>query len=443
MIPAMTANKGRLHALLWNRPPAATTRLWQRKLVVIARLLYLIAHDVSSGLSLRAMSLVYITLLSLVPLLAVSFSILKAFGVHHNIKPMLQEFLSALGPGSEQLTNTIIGFVEGINAGILGSAGIALLFYTVTNLILKVEQTFDYIWHVRGKAGWLQRFSEYFSILLIGPVLIVAALGITATMMSSELVREIIAIEPFGSAYYLAGLLAPYVLVIAAFTLIYMLLPNTKVHFRPALIGATIAGLLWKLTGWLFAMFIATSAQYHAIYSGFTIVITFMFWIYLSWLIFIIGARISYYLQHPAQIALETDYTALSSDMKDRLVLTIMYHIASRHHYGQNAPTADSLSGMTGCPPNIIEAIITLLTGLNYIAETAQTPTTYIPAKDIDTISLSELLVAARSAGNDQVIAGGLHPVEPEIAHLLTQLKQADTSILTRSLGDLVGRNPL
>ena len=440
-MPDMILRGKSLHELLWDSDTSRFTRPWQKALITTIRLLYLLAGDISGGLSLRAMSLVYITLLSLVPLLAVSFSVLKAFGVHHNIGPILQEFLSALGPGAENLTQTIIGFVEGINAGILGSAGIALLFYTVMNLIMKVEETFDFIWHVRSKQSWLQRFSEYFSVLLIGPVLIFAALGLTASMMSSTVVHKIIAIEPFGTLYYLLGLLVPYILVITVFTFVYRLLPNTAVRFRPAIIGATVAGLLWKLTGWLFSVFIATSTQYHAIYSGFTIVILFMLWVYFSWMVFIIGARISFYIQQPAYISVQTDYPALSSVMKERLVLSVMYWIAVSFHRAEDAPGIDTLSRITGIPSNIVEDIVSLLKAGHYIAETAASPATYIPAQDIAGISLSELVMSVRSTGSDGQLAGRLHAEPDEVSRLLNQLDRASASVLDQSLLQLIEKN--
>ena len=127
----------------------------QALLLKFVRLLVVCVHDLSeSMINLRAMSLVYTTLLSLVPLLAVSFSVLKGFGVHNQMEPMLANFLSPLGPKGLEISATIIDFVENMNVGVLGSLGLAMLVYTVITLIQKMEEAFNEIWRVRRQRSF-------------------------------------------------------------------------------------------------------------------------------------------------------------------------------------------------------------------------------------------------------------------------------------------------
>ena len=161
-------------------------------------------------LTLRAMSLVYTTILSLVPLLAVSFSVLKAFGVHNKIEPFLFNFLTPLGPKGAEITEKIIDFVNNMKVGVLGSIGLIMLIYTVISLVQKVEESFNFIWKVRQSRTIIRRFSDYMSVILIGPVLVVSALGITATAMNGSVMGKILSIEPFGTAILFAGKLIPY-----------------------------------------------------------------------------------------------------------------------------------------------------------------------------------------------------------------------------------------
>jgi Virulence factor BrkB len=158
------------------------------------------------------MSLVFTTLLSIVPLLAVSFSVLKAFGVHNQLEPLLLNFLQPLGAQGRHITDQIIGFVDNIQVGVLGALGIALLFYTAISLIQKAENAFNYIWHVKGAGTLADQFSRYFSVIMIVPVLVFAALGVTASLTSTAIVRAIVAI------------------VIGAFTFVYFFIPNTRVR---------------------------------------------------------------------------------------------------------------------------------------------------------------------------------------------------------------------
>lgn len=169
-------------------------------LLVSIRIALRVIQDFMQGqLTLRAMSLVYTTLLSLVPLLALSFSMLKAFGIHNQLEPLLLNFLAPLGEKGAELATQIVQFVENIGVGVLGSLGLLLLVYTVVSLIQKVEASLNFIWHVNSVRSLSQRLSGYLSVVMVGPLLIVTALGITATMMNSGLVQQIVAIEPFGS----------------------------------------------------------------------------------------------------------------------------------------------------------------------------------------------------------------------------------------------------
>src|SRR5690554_1882630 len=144
------------------------------------------------------MSLVYTTLLSIVPLLALSFSVLKALGVHERMEPFLFQFFQPMGPQGIQMAERILGFVDNVKVGVLGSVGLALLVYTVISLVQKVERSFNMISHVPEMRSIAQRFSNYLSVIMVGPLLMVSAIGVSATIFSSSFVQTLIAIEPFG-----------------------------------------------------------------------------------------------------------------------------------------------------------------------------------------------------------------------------------------------------
>ncbi|RPI38085.1 MAG: hypothetical protein EHM54_01385 [Nitrospiraceae bacterium] len=155
----------------------SAVRAWWLKFL---RFLYVLLLELSEEqLALRAMSLVYTTLLSIVPLLAVSFSVLKAFGVQTKFEILLYYFLEPLGEKGVDLSLKIIGFVENINVSVLGSIGLTMLVYTVLSQLRKVESSLNYIWNVKGTRSFEKRFSNYLSVLLVGPILIFSAVGIT------------------------------------------------------------------------------------------------------------------------------------------------------------------------------------------------------------------------------------------------------------------------
>ena len=263
------------------------------------RALYLLAHDLANGyIDLHAKSLVYTTLLSIVPFFAVSFSILKILGVHNHILPLLKETLTPLGEKGADISQQIIQFIDNVDVGVLGFVGVIMLLYTVVSTVSKIEEAFNHIWHVDKPRSLLQRFSYYLSVITIAPVLVVLAIGLSATLMSVTFVQTILAIEPFGTLYYIFVLVVPYITLGTAFTLVYIFLPNTKVKFSAALTGGIFATFIWKLAGYLFSAFIVNSSNYDAIYAGFAALIIFLIWLYVSWLIFLLGGKLTYYLQN-------------------------------------------------------------------------------------------------------------------------------------------------
>ena len=172
---------------LEQKPP------WQRAMFSGLRYAYVVVDDLARGeLTLRAMSLVYTTLLSLVPLMAVSFSVLKAFGMHNKqLEPVLLRFLAPLGEQGTEITSNIIGFIDNVKIGVLGTFGIALLFYTAISLIQKVEGTFNYIWRLEQHRSVGRRFADYGSVMLIGPLLVFSAMGLSASVLSGQLAQQI------------------------------------------------------------------------------------------------------------------------------------------------------------------------------------------------------------------------------------------------------------
>jgi membrane protein len=363
------------------------------------RLLYVAVREFTEGhLTLRAMGLVYTTLLSLVPLLAVSFSVLKGFGVHNQIEPILSNFLAPLGAKGVEITDKVIGFVENIKVGVLGTIGISMLIYTVISLIQKIESAFNSVWKIKRSRSFARRFSDYMSVILIGPVLIFSAMGLTATVKSTTIIQSLLSIEPFGTVIYLVSKIIPYFFVCAAFTFIYAFIPNIKVKFRSALMGGVIAGVLWEATGWAFASFVVSSTKYAAIYSGFAILIMFMIWLYISWLILLVGAEVSFYHQYPQFLSVKKETLLLSNRLKERLAILIMVLIGDNYYHNKPAWTFNSLVSRLGLPIESVQDVLETLEKNGFIIETGDEPPSFLPAKDIETIVLRDLLNSVRVA---------------------------------------------
>jgi membrane protein len=430
----------RLGSFVWD-DDMRELRGMHKATVFVLRVLHMLLKELLGGqLNLRAMSLVYTTLLSIVPLLAVSFSVLKGFGVHNKIEPLLYNLLLPLGENGADLTARIISFVENVKVGVLGSVGLVLLIYTVIALMQKIESAFNFVWQVEHLRPLSQRFSNYLSVTLIGPVLIFSAIGFTATVLNMEFSRALVAIEPLGTLMLLGSKLVPYFLVCMAFTLIYIFIPNTRVQFRAALVGGVIAGVLWKITGWGFAEFIASSSRYAAIYSSFAIMILLLIWMYLSWLILLVGSQIAYFVQFPRFMTLHRVQFVLSNRMRERLALQLMYLVGYNHLHNKPPWTLDRLVEHLDLPGEPVHRMLSVLVDAGYLVEiVTDNPPVYLPVHDIETIRLADLLVDIRAARETRFLSmQQLVPV-PAVDRVMAEINASCQQALgNRTLKNLV-----
>ena len=430
----------RLDALVWDGDMRQLSG-WRRYLVFVLRVLHLLIRELMGGqLNLRAMSLVYTTLLSIVPLLAVSFSVLKGFGVHNKIEPLLYNFLTPLGPNGVEITDRIISFVENVKVGVLGSIGIVLLIYTVIALLQKIESAFNFVWQIDHLRSLSQRISNYLSVTLVGPVLIFSAVGFTATVLDTETAQQLVSIEPFGTLMLYVSKLVPYILVCLAFTIIYIFIPNTHVQFTAALVGGVIAGVLWKITGWGFAAFIASSSKYAAIYSGFAIVILLLIWLYLSWLILLVGSQIAYFVQHPKYMTLHREPMVLSNRMREQLALQVMFLVGYNYFHGKAAWTLDRFVDYLDLPGEPLQRTLRTLVDTGYLIEIDNdSGPVYLPLHDIENIRIIDVITDVRSARESRVLSlQQLTPVRA-VEQLMSELNAVQQSALgERTLRSMV-----
>jgi membrane protein len=429
-----------INSFIWDKP-LESLPLWRAWIVRNLQIIYVVIRDLTQGqLNLEAMSLVYTSLLSIVPLLAVSFSVLKGFGVHNQFEPLLLNFLEPLGEKSVEISQRLIGFVENIEVKVLGGLGLVVLIYTVISLIHKIEMVLNRIWHVEHPRAFLQRFSDYFSVILIGPVLVFSAIGSTASVMESIFVQKLVAIKPVGLVINSTEQLLPYFFIIGAFTFVYLFLPNTRVRFRSAFIGAIVAGVLWQSIGWGFASFIVSSSQYAAIYSGFAILVIFMLWLYLAWLILLIGSSIAFYHQHPEYLSTRQYELQISNRIKERLAFLSMYLISQQHFYGGESWTDERLAKQLVIPRNILIKVLALLEKSGLLIRAGEDLNIYLLARAPETILLKELLDIVRIAGEDRYFnLQQLSSSENRVEQLLEEIDTTLEEVLKgRSLKTLV-----
>lgn len=415
---------------LWEKDIESRSLL-ERLGITVGRIMDSLVREFNRGqITLQVMGLAYTTLLSLVPLLAVSFSVLKAFGVYNELEPIMAEFLAPLGQQGQEVQHRILDFVNNLQVGVLGSVGLAMLFYTVISLIQKVEQTFNGIWHVSNGRSLARRFSDYLSVILIGPVLMFSALGLAQTAIDNPFAQRLLALEPFGTIILGFSQLVPYILISCAFAFLYGFLPNTRVRIFPALIGGFVAGLLWYTIGQLFAGFVATSSRYSAIYTGFAGAVLFVIWLYTSWFIVVLGGQITAYVQNPRLMDPRLKKAFLSNRQWEKLALEIMALIASAYYDNKkNFWTLKKLqSRYHPLPANAIARIVTDLEVSKLIVATQGEKPGLLPAMASENITIQSVLAAVRGE-NKNIAAMDL----PAVVEVVTQMDAA----VARTLGEM------
>lgn len=408
-----------------------------RLLVNVARYTVALFRELASGeLSLRAMSLVYTTMLAIVPLLALSFSILKGLDFHHQMEPILQNLLQPLGPRSQELTETIIGFVDNVQGSALAGVSLIVLLYTALSMAQKVENSFNYVWRVGRPRSFGRRFSEYLSVMLVGPLLMSIAMTMVASVENAALLERLRNLEPIGSIVVGTAQLMPYLIVIGAFSFLYAFVPNVSVRIRSALLGGLFAGVCWVSSGALFAQFVASTNTTVVIYSGFAIVIFGMIWIYVSWLVLLLGAQFTFFHQNPEYLRVRRRFTELSNEVTERLAMSVMLLVGKAD---ENAPDGWDLSGLAariGIPKHTLARTVDALRYAHLLVET--TDEHLLPARDLRKIAISEILAAVRTPTDE---SGGGEPSHWNAA-VENIAEQVDAAVVaavkSRTLADLV-----
>lgn len=283
----------------------------------------LVEHGTSAQLRMQAMSLVYSTLIGLVPLLAASLALLKAFGIKQGaLNPYLQQLVSPLGEQGEAVLAQAMSFVSNSEYGLLGILGIVALLYAAVTMVSRVERCFNNAWHVvSGRTIW-QRVTDFSGLVLLTPLLLMAGLTVISSVIGAP---ALMALANFLSARWLleyASSLLPWLSLVLAFAIIYYFIPNTQVRPISAIIGALLTALTWQGAGAIFRMIVGQVGEQGtlALYSGFAVIMLFFIWLYVSWMIILLGAHLVFYLQHRNHVYQATQGNLLVSEQLAQLL---------------------------------------------------------------------------------------------------------------------------
>lgn len=323
-----------------SRQPGMRARLRRA-----ARYPYALLRDLADGrLNLHAMGLVYASLLSIIPLLALSFGILATFHAQDALRPLVREFFAPMGAAADQLTDRVMAYARNVRGGLVSFLGLGFLIWTLIGTMRKVEDGFNFVWRIDVARSFARRSADYLTLLIAGPLLLAVVAVFSRLAVDSQPLRLLAGLPLLDRLSVGTLRLAPYVLVSLLLTVLYIAIPNTRVRLRPAVIGGVAAGILWAAVGRYFTVFVLYSARLTLVYAGFAITIATLLWTYFGWTVLLLGALLSFYAQNPAYMREGLDEPRLSLAMLERLALGIMYLIAERTRDGRSPCTASGLA---------------------------------------------------------------------------------------------------
>jgi len=393
---------------IWSIPLDTAPR--HRSIAVrYTRIILLSARGfVEDKCQLRASALTFYSLLSIVPVAALAFAIAKGFG----FEKMLENQIMARVPGQTVAVEKVIAFshalLQSTKGGLLAGLGIVLLLWTILKVLSHIEASFNDIWGVQESRSLSRKISDYLAILFISPILIIVSSSITVFVMTqvTTIVERISLLGFISPLIFFALKLLPYILIWILLTFVYTIIPNTTVHFRPALIAGIIAGTTYEITQWLYIHFQVGTAKYNAIYGSFAALPLFLIWLQVSWLIILFGAEISFAHQNIDTYEMESESLHISTATKRCLLVYVSHLVVDTFARGEKPLTAPQIAHRLEQPIRLTRAIIHDLTEsgiFSQIKTESDKEYAYQPARDIGTLTIRSVISAVEENGDDTV----------------------------------------
>lgn len=355
--------------------------------LVIYTLEGLLAH----GTMDMGAALTFYTLVSIVPVLALAFAVVKGFGLAESLVQNLYSLLPQMPEVVDYMVSFANNTLARTNGGVMATIGLLTLLWAVVNLFESIEANFNKIWEVKSSRNLVRKYSDYITVVIIAPLLWIVATSV------GTYTRDMLGIE---GVWWLnmASKLFSLMLVWAMFTVIYIVLPNTKVRLRSAIMAAVFAGTGFYLFQTLFIFLMKWMTSYSAIYGSFAALPLFLLWMQYSWKILLMGCELSFALQNEKRYDEERELPVISHDDTQKFIIAIVCHIARSFVRGEGAVPLIAVRERLGIPSRIASKLILILVDagiLNEVkCEQKDYDVAYAPAKDVNSLRVCDILEA-------------------------------------------------
>ncbi|MCG3174538.1 MAG: hypothetical protein GMKNLPBB_02782 [Myxococcota bacterium] len=407
------------------------------------RVLYIVVSGALRGqVPLRASSLTYISLLSLVPILTVMLMLVKGLSGMETVQVRLQEYiLQNVAAGNQQVVREyLMKFLRNIRGGAIEGISVAFLFYTVISLLSHIEEAFNEIWGIRNKRPFIERVKTYLVSVLVGPPLLGLSLTMTASLQNAAAVEWLTEHAPWVTSLFT---LTPVIVTWIAFTLMYRIMPNTRIPAGAAVAGGVIGGTIWEIAKFGYTIFSKKAVTYSAIYGPLAAIPLFFIWVYITWLVVLFGAQVAFANQVAATFEIEE--RALNTPFRARLraAMLLMIAIARDFYDGVSPRTDDELARDLGIPVRLAREVLHVLAGQRLLLQINHEDShAYAPGRSIDTITLYDVASAMSDCGTfDPKFRDS--ETNDLVASIFNQLDEDDRRTLgTQTLHAIVAARP-
>ncbi len=397
----------RLNDAIWH---TSLSDISKRRSFVIKqlRIIVLAARGFTNDkVQLRASALTFYSLLSVIPIAAIAFAIAKGFGLDQNLEQLITKEFQAHQEVLNWLLLNARNAIQETRGGYIAGIGMIILFWSVMSLLDQIESSFNHIWQISSSRPWYRKFTDYLTIMLISPVFLILSSSITvfvSTELSDFITRAPI-LDFFKPVISFLVKFAPYFLTWFALTILFIIMPYTKVRFLPAFVSGIVAGTILQLLQWLYIDLQFGITKLSTIYGSFAAIPLFILWLQSSWIIVLLGAELSFANQNVSRYEFESEALNVSSYQKRALVLMIMQGIIKNFSRGEKPLSAEKIAGTLKIPVRLSRDILQDLVNaelVSVIHENERKERLYQPSMDINKLSVSFVLSRLDKKGTSQ-----------------------------------------
>ena len=423
---------------IWELPLDQLPR-WQSPLIKQVRVLILAFKGFNRDkCQLRAAALTFYSILSLIPILAMVFGIAKGFGFEQKLELLLQEKIASRDMVAQEGVDWIISkaklLLESTRGSLIAGVGLVVLMWAATRVLRHIEAALNDIWEIKNSRPWIRNFTDLLSIMVVAPILFILAQS--TTVFITAIIQDLSKGMKLLGHLFLLIKLVPFGLIWLLFTMIYVVVPNTKVNFKSALVAGVIVGTIFQLSQWIFFKSQMGISKYNAIYGSFAFLPLLLIWIQTAWLILLLGAEIAFANQHINRYEFALGSQEVKPSFKKLVTLLITNLLVKNFVEAKSSLTAEEISATLHAPVRLVRQCITDLMNskiINEVGKKNSQDTSYQPARSVENLSISFVLQAIDEHG-----LGDIHIHESGESKRLSQALEALNQEIERSPSNIL-----